>query len=162
MSEPGDTGVRLADIDDLAALAPLLLDFIYWQNGEYADGEGVYEQLASVLRNESESRILVYQEQGALIGFLQGPLSNYFGRPGYAGVSRLWVVPRARRSGVGRALFEEQMRRARLAGASTLAWHGAEGAENFYRFFGAHEVVGEDIHSPLTWYELALSKSKRQ
>ncbi len=71
---------------------------------------------------------------------------------GYFFVDCIWVLPPFTGSGVGRALMEGVIRRARVAegGVATIAWRGANPAddwpympEDFFRAFG-FEVVDED------------------
>jgi predicted N-acetyltransferase YhbS len=75
---------------------------------------------------------IVAEQNGALLGsvMLYSPTANAYGNAaapaGWPELRLLAVAPAARGQGVGRALVEECMRRARRAGASALGLHTSE------------------------------------
>ena len=75
---------------------------------------------------------IVAEQNGALLGsvMLYSPTANAYGtavaQAGWPELRLLAVAPAARGQGVGRALVEECMRRARRAGASALGLHTSE------------------------------------
>jgi ribosomal-protein-alanine N-acetyltransferase len=95
-------------------------------------------QIDSFLELESLEGI-VAEARAALIGFAIG----YLRRPALGGVLTLDVDPDWRRSGVGRALFEELLSRLEQAGAETVRLEvdvRNEGAMAFYRSFGFRRI----------------------
>ncbi|SRR6266545_2361147 len=78
-----------------------------------------------------EGEIIIAERSGELIGcvifYADGSKSGQGEWPeGWSGVVRLAVLPTARGLGIGRALIDECLRRAREGGAATLALHTTE------------------------------------
>jgi GNAT superfamily N-acetyltransferase len=77
---------------------------------------------------------------GAPLGFASTSFSWDLGDGPGAWLADLYVVPHARRAGVGRALVAAAARAAAADGATFLAWHVDDsnpGAQRFYRALGA-------------------------
>ena len=79
----------------------------------------------------SEAQLIVAERDGAIAGsvlfYADGSASGQGEWPaGWAGILRLAVPPAHRGRGIGRALVEECLRRAREAGVATIALHSTE------------------------------------
>ena len=90
------------------------------------------EALLSGLAAEGQVERIVAEQDGALLGsvMLYSPSANAYGNEvagaDWPELRLLAVAPAARGQGVGTALVEECMRRARHAGASALGLHTSE------------------------------------
>lgn len=78
-----------------------------------------------------------------------------------AAIEHLWVLPEAMGSGVGRALFQRAVERARALGARRLEVESDPNAEGFYQKMGARRcgerltnILGEARSLPLLEMEL--------
>jgi ribosomal protein S18 acetylase RimI-like enzyme len=96
--------------------------------------------LAGLEAEESAERIVAEQD-GALVGsvLLYSPTANAYGNAlvgaGWPELRLLAVAAAARGQGVGTALVEECMRRARRAGASALGLHTSESLQAAIRMY---------------------------
>lgn len=77
-------------------------------------------------------------------------------------LEHLWVLPRAMRRGVGRALFAHAVERVRALGFSTLEIESDPNAAGFYERMGARqigsiisELAGQRRELPLLVYQIA-------
>jgi ribosomal protein S18 acetylase RimI-like enzyme len=90
------------------------------------------QALLAGLEAEGAVERIVAEQDGVLVGsvLLYSPTTNAYGtavaQAGWPELRLLAVAPAARGQGVGRALVEECMRRARRAGASALGLHTSE------------------------------------
>jgi GNAT superfamily N-acetyltransferase len=124
-ARPGDRGaieaVTLAAYQQYAALMPA-----HW---------ALYRQnIVSTLAAARPDSQIVAEEEGGLVGtVLLYPAGSVMARPGGGSMTLAWpevrllaVAPAARGRGVGAALMQECIRRARQAGATALTLHTAE------------------------------------
>lgn len=80
---------------------------------------------------------LVVEEDGRMVGFLLGFMSDAVPPVGY--IHLVGIDPSVRRRGVGRQLYEEFARRAREAGAAkikAITTPGNQGSVDFHRALG--------------------------
>jgi ribosomal protein S18 acetylase RimI-like enzyme len=104
----------------------------------------------------ARTRTIVAEVRDSIVGFASAELR---GRRAY--LEHMWVVPRAMRNGVGRALYDAIVEQAREAGAAYLLVESDPNAEAFYTRLGAvrigstHSTVdGERRTLPLLRLEL--------
>jgi ribosomal protein S18 acetylase RimI-like enzyme len=103
--------------------------------------EALRQALLDALAAEDQVERIVAEQNGALFGsvMLYSPCTNAYGGQ-VAGAEwpelrLLAVAPAARGQGVGTALVEDCMRRARLAGASALGLHTSESLRAAIRMY---------------------------
>lgn len=92
---------------------------------------------------------LIVEEEGRLIGFLLGFVTDKAPRVGY--VHLVGIHPDRRRKGVARALYEEFARRARLQGAvrlKAITTPGNQGSVEFHRANGYDVQLVDDYAGP--------------
>ena len=134
----GELTIRDAREEDLDAVSGLLLD-AYTQYmpaageaitaKERAGWEGYRQNIADVWSRAPISSTIIAERDGKLLGSVnyyapgQADSVNDAWPEGWASVRVLGVSPQARGLGIGRALMEECLRRARADGATTMALH---------------------------------------
>lgn len=108
--------IRLAEPDDAGAIARLLHDF----NNEYSEPTPGVEALTRYSRHlleQGEMTVLLAGEGPDGISLIRFRPCVWTGRP-EAHLQELYVVPKLRGLGIGRALLEATIRAARDAGAT--------------------------------------------
>ena len=135
--------IREVEPQDYDALAHLIVDVYAAELGEMlSDDYRVH--LADVARRAEGSVVLVAVEEGDLVGsitYVPGPESDYaeFEWADEAGIRMLVVAPHAQRRGIGSALVNECIRRARRAGKSRVSLHttpSMKAAQRLYERLG--------------------------
>jgi ribosomal protein S18 acetylase RimI-like enzyme len=156
--------IRNARDEDLAAVSALLLDAY----GQYmpppsgaitaedrAGWEEYRQNIADVWSRASISSTIVAEREGKLLGSV-----NYYAPgqadslddpwpDGWASIRLLGVAPKARGLGIGRALMDECLRRARADGATTMGLHTTrlmDVARGMYLRLGFSRVPERDFH----------------
>jgi ribosomal protein S18 acetylase RimI-like enzyme len=110
------------------------------------DAEKVMRRFLADLSSSSHSCLFVSEREGEVIGFLSGELregSPAFTPKTWAAVEDIYVVPKHRSLGVGRALFEECRKWAQQKGADGISLQVAAGntrARKFYERLNFREV----------------------
>ncbi|MGV1050015.1 MAG: GNAT family N-acetyltransferase [Solirubrobacterales bacterium] len=114
--------IRAATQEDAAAVAAL------WTEGYTGRGEGEGRRLpyaeSDYAQSARQGRVLVAERDGAVVGvvvFFAPGDATWTVAPGEAGLSRLVVGEAARGGGLGRALVEVCVERARRAGAESIS-----------------------------------------
>jgi ribosomal protein S18 acetylase RimI-like enzyme len=134
----GEVTIRDARDEDLAAVSALLID-AYSQYlpshpetlsaEERAGWEGYRQNIADVWSRAPISSTIVAERDGRLIGtvnyYAPGQADSVDGAwpDGWASIRLLGVSPETRGLGIGRALMDECLRRARADGAITMGLH---------------------------------------
>jgi ribosomal protein S18 acetylase RimI-like enzyme len=90
---------------------------------------------------------LAVEETGGLVGLVRG--ETWYGRPEVAGVFSMWVVPRHRRRGVGRALLESVTAWAQESGYARLRLHVVETNRAAIRLYERAGFATIDEREPL-------------
>ncbi len=117
----------LSDAMQVNALA--LLAFEQFQDA-YLDWPALSEKIAAMSALADVGEIIVSEVNGKIVGAVAyvgpgAPKARFF-RPEWPIMRMLVVAPSARGHGVGRALAEECLRRAKRDGASVFALHTSE------------------------------------
>ena len=116
---------------------------------------GLEQSLLTALGTEGAAECIVAERQGQLVGsvLLYPPAADAYGgaaqRASWPEVRLLAVAPDARGQGVGRALMEECVRRARRMGAAELGLHTSmsmRAAMQMYERMGFVRVPELDFH----------------
>ena len=92
---------------------------------------------------------LIAEEEGTMVGFLMGFVTDRHPRVGY--IHLVGIHPQFRRRGVARALYDEFARRAEALGATLLkaiTTVGNEGSVEFHRAMGFRTEEVEDYAGP--------------
>lgn len=143
MNTTSQLSIRDARADERAAIRALTLAAY----AEYATimaptaWAGLRQALLSGLADEGTVERIVAEQDGALLGsvMLYSPAANAYGDAvagaGLPELRLLAVAAAARGQGVGTALVEECMRRARQAGASALGLHTSESLQAAIRMY---------------------------
>ncbi|MEU3774723.1 GNAT family N-acetyltransferase [Streptomyces sp. NPDC032472] len=121
----GDVRVRVAGEGDLDAAVALFRGYLRFYRVDVADAEQPRAFLAERLRNGDSLILLAEGAEGAegaeveVVGFAQvyRTFASLLMRPSWI-LHDLYVDPSARRTGAGRALLREVLRRAREAGVA--------------------------------------------
>jgi ribosomal protein S18 acetylase RimI-like enzyme len=122
---------------------------------ERAGWEGYRQNIADVWSRAPISSTIVAEREGELLGSV-----NYYAPgqadsvadawpKGWASIRLLGVAPKARGLGVGRALMDECLRRARADGATTMGLHTTtlmDVARAMYLRLGFRRVPEHDFH----------------
>ncbi|MGH2721533.1 MAG: GNAT family N-acetyltransferase [Actinomycetota bacterium] len=145
-----------------AAYAPLFED-VPPEHREVVDG--YLEDIGDVWSRLRDAELIVAEEDGRLVGavtfFPDGPSAENGGWPqGWAGIRLLAVLPEARRRGIGWALTEECLRRARATGAAAMGLHTTEFmavAKAMYERMGFERVPEYDFHPDSGTHVLAYT-----
>jgi ribosomal protein S18 acetylase RimI-like enzyme len=128
-----------------------------------------FERLADAAGRTARALVLVAVEDGEVVGTATVELEATIEpdgalEPGHAGFRMLAVDPAWRGRGIGRALVEECLERARAAGKTTATLHTADemvAALRLYRSLGFERDPGADLEAaPGVWlraYRLALA-----
>ena len=129
---------------DLAELLPLMRAYCGFYEVRPSDEELLTLSRALIADPEREGvQIIARDPDGAAVGFATVFWFWQTLSASRAGLMNdLFVVPEARRSGVGRALIEQCRARCREHGAATLVWetaHDNETAQALYRRLGAKQ-----------------------
>ena len=160
----GALTIRDAKEEDLAAVSALLVD-AYAQYmrppretltaEERADWDGYRRNIADVWSRAPISSTIVAERDGKLLGsvnyYAPGQADSLDGAwpDGWASIRLLGVSPQARGLGIGRALMEECLRRARADGATTMGLHTTrlmDVARAMYLRLGFTRVPEYDFH----------------
>lgn len=113
----GGTNMLLRDVSvgDAEAIARLITEFTHLST----TAAEVQQRLA---RSQGVEYPILAELDGSVVGFASLRLVNYLGEDApYAEISELFVSERYRRLGIARALMTELEKRARAAGASSMA-----------------------------------------
>jgi ribosomal protein S18 acetylase RimI-like enzyme len=152
-----DVSIRRAGPEDATAIARLLHDF----NSEYDEPTPGVEALTGHTRRlleEAEMTVLLAGEGPDAISLLRFRRSVWTGEL-EAYLQELYVVPRLRGRGVGRALLEETMEVARERGATTIDLNTGEtdtAARRLYESCGFTNREGGPEGPPMLYYEREL------
>lgn len=130
---PASLVIRTARPEDLSAVSAVNRA-AYAEYGAYLDPERIARYLdnaGDVWSRLDSAELLVAELDGEIVGSLTyyapGPRSEAQGwPPTWAGLRLLAVAPSARGRGVGRALMEASIARARADGAEAIALHTTE------------------------------------
>ena len=160
----GDLTVRDAEGEDLAAVSALLID-AYAQYmrplqrpltaEERAGWEGYRRNIADVWSRAPISSTIVAERDGKLLGsvnyYAPGQADSQDGAwpDGWASIRLLGVSPQARGLGIGRALMNECLRRARADGVTTMGLHTTtlmDVARAMYLRLGFVRAPAHDFH----------------
>ena len=98
---------------------------------------------------ELGDKALIVESDGVMIGFLLGFIAHHPVKTGY--VHLVGIHPDCRRKGVGRALYDEFARRARLQGAvrlKAITTPGNQGSVEFHRANGYDVQLVDDYAGP--------------
>jgi GNAT superfamily N-acetyltransferase len=142
--------VRPATPADVDALHGLIVELARFHGGA-AEVTGTPAMLARALfgdHSSAEALVAEVDRELAGIAVFHGTFSTYECLPGLW-LEDLYVRPRFRGSGVGRALLTELARLTVERGGSRLEWHRAEWNEPALRFYaglGAELVGRERLH----------------
>jgi len=159
----GELTIRDANGEDLDAVSALLID-AYAQfmpppreitAEESAGWDGYRRNIADVWSRVPVSSTIVAERDGKLLGsvnyYAPGQADSVDGAwpDGWASIRLLGVSPQARGLGIGRALMEECLRRARADGATTMGLHTTrlmDVARAMYLRLGFRRVPEYDFH----------------
>jgi len=133
----GELAIRDADTEDLNAVSALLVDayaqFLPPSRGltreERAGWDGYRRNIADVWSRAPISSTIVAERDGKLLGSVNYYAPGQADSPdaawpdGWASIRLLGVSPQARGLGIGRALVNECLRRARADGATAMGLH---------------------------------------
>ncbi|MGH2688970.1 MAG: GNAT family N-acetyltransferase [Actinomycetota bacterium] len=116
--------------------------------------DGYLRDIGDVWSRLADAELIVAEDDGRVVGavtlFPDGSRAESGGWPrGWSGIRLLAVVPEARGRGIGRALTEECLRRARALGASAVALHTTDFmavAKGMYERMGFARVPEYDFH----------------
>jgi GNAT superfamily N-acetyltransferase len=143
MNTTSQFNIRDARADERAAIRALTLAAY----AEYATimassaWAGLHQAVLAGLDAESGVERIVAEQDGALLGsvLLYSPAANAYGdalaATGWPELRLLAVAPAARGRGVGTALVEECIQRARRAGAGALGLHTSESLQTAIRMY---------------------------
>ncbi|MBM2812129.1 MAG: Acetyltransferase [Chloroflexi bacterium] len=137
---------------------------------EYASGmptdrwERYIERSADVWSRTNEAELIVAEVEGHLLGavtfYPEGSAYAGEGWPqGCPGIRLLAVVPDGRRNGIGHALIDECIRRARARGSAAVGLHTTERmavAKAMYERIGFQRVPTHDFGASVLAYRLDL------
>lgn len=149
-----DVTVRDARSDERAAVRDLTLR-AYAEYGTVmtpAAWAGLEQAVRSALASEERAERIVAARGGALVGsvLLYPPATDAYGglvgRVSWPEVRLLAVAPEARGHGVGRALMDECVRRARRAGAAELGLHTSASMRAAMRMYARMGFVRAPEH----------------
>jgi ribosomal protein S18 acetylase RimI-like enzyme len=164
-----DLHIRDADPSEHAAVA----DLIAASYGQYEETFGSYwapylADLLDVEGRQADGELIVAELDGALVGsvtflphYRNDAIPGGFAGGG-CGIRVLATAPAARGHGVGRALVDECVRRARGLGATSLLLHTGsfmEAAVHLYERMGFERVANEgdpELDTRLLTYRLAV------
>lgn len=130
--------------------------------------DGYLQDIGDVWSRLPDAELILAEEDGRVLGavtfFPDGTRAENGGWPqGWSGIRLLAVLPEARRRGIGRALTEECLRRARAIGSSAMGLHTTEFmavAKGMYERMGFERVPEHDFHpgsgTHVIAYRLAL------
>ena len=156
------TGVRAAGPSDLPAVRRVLLA-AYQEYAATLPPAVFGRYLTDILDVGSRAEageLLVAEHGGRVVGtvtFYSDAAGEELGWPaGWAGLRALGVEPRARRLGIGRALLEACLERARAAGAPVLCLHTAEFMTAAVTMYAAAGFRRDPAHDFEATSELAL------
>lgn len=153
---PSDLRVRDARPGDRAAVRDLTLRAYAEYAGVMAPAAwaGLERAVHAALASDEPADRIVAERGGTIVGsvMLFPPAADAYGgaaaRAGWPEVRLLAVAPEARGTGVGQALMDACVRRARAAGASALGLHTSrslEAAVRMYRRMGFVRVPEHDF-----------------
>jgi ribosomal protein S18 acetylase RimI-like enzyme len=116
--------------------------------------DGYLQDIGDVWSRLGDAELIVAEDDGRPVGavtfFPDGTRAENGGWPhGWAGIRLLAVVPQARRRGIGRALTEECLRRARVKGVPAVGLHTTDFmavAKGMYERMGFERVPEHDFH----------------
>jgi ribosomal protein S18 acetylase RimI-like enzyme len=153
----GEDGTRIwrADVDDAAAIARLLHDF----NREYSEptpGVAALTEYSRRLLATGEMAVLLAGDGPDGIALIRFRDSVWTGGL-EAHLQELYVVPRLRGGGIGRALLEATIALAREAGAAGVDLNTGEtdtAARSLYESAGFSNREGSPDGPPMLFYEL--------
>ena len=128
---PTVAGIRAARVEDAAGIARLSGEL-----GYPVDATDMRSRLVTVLASPSDM-VRVYEEDGAVIGWLQAQASSSVESGLKVEITGLVVAGNARRAGVGRALVAEAERWARERSARTLVVRSNVRRAESHRFYPA-------------------------
>jgi ribosomal protein S18 acetylase RimI-like enzyme len=151
--------IRDARPEDLDAAALLMRDayaaLFDWVPAEArAVIEEYLDEIADVRSRLADAELIVAEEAGRVLGavtfFPDGTKAESDGWPeGWSGIRLLAVAGEARGRGIGRALTEECLRRARAIGAPVMGLHTTEYmpvAKAMYERMGFERIPEFDFH----------------
>jgi predicted N-acetyltransferase YhbS len=154
MTDPGEVRIRDAYPDERPAIRHLTLE-AYGEFAETMEPDAWKALRAAVLdavESEQPADRIVAERDGLLVGsvMLFRQPSRAYGEattgPGWPELRVLAVAPDERGTGVGRALVEECVRRARRAGASELGLHTSRSLRDAIRLYEAMGFVRAPEH----------------
>ncbi|MER5727380.1 GNAT family N-acetyltransferase [Streptomyces sp. NPDC002138] len=140
-------GVREAGVGDLEVAAGLFRGYLGFYEVVVEDEGAPREFLAERMRN-GESLVLLADVDGAgTVGFAQvyRVFSSLSLRPAWL-LSDLYVAPEGRRTGAGRALLRECLRRAREAGVAGLQLETAYDNHTAQALYESEGFVRDEFH----------------
>ncbi len=147
-AETGDElQIRDAQPSELAAIQVLTLAAYQQYATLMPHWEMYLQQLLATLAGDSRAKRIVAQRNGQLVGsvLLYPASANVYGtdtaQAGWPEMRLLAVAPEARGQGVGAALLDECMRRARQAGAAWLGLHTEDIMEAAVRMYTGRGFV---------------------
>jgi len=139
--------VRLACLEDAQHLRELYIELADDHADALPAGAGVTREVLAEIAAQPTRRLLVAEIEGAQIAGTADVVIvanlTHTGRP-WAVVENVVVSNRHRRRGIGRALMQEAVRRAQMAGCykvQLLSGKQRGGAHEFYRSLGFEAVA---------------------
>lgn len=142
------------DAPDLGIIGPAAYAAAY--HDDWDDAVGFFwqiqtfsaEAMAATLARP-DARVWIARQEGVAVGFLSmfvGSLEPIGARPGGAEIPRIYLLPGARRGGIGKKLFEAAEAEARAEGCSYLwldVMEHAEWARAAYERWGFADIGGK-------------------
>jgi ribosomal protein S18 acetylase RimI-like enzyme len=157
MAEAAESEIRRATAADAAAVARLLHDF----NSEYEDDTpgvpALTERLGELLADNAIIVLLAGDPPKGFALFRIRP--SLWAKAGDAYLEELYVAPKSRRRGIGRALLEASVEAARKAGANHFELTTGEDdteARALYESHGFTNHEGAPDGPRMLYYELDL------
>lgn len=160
MSEFAITRATEADAADLGVIGPAAYAAAY--HDDWDDAVGFFHQLKTFGEDamlatlaRSEARVWIARQDGVGVGFLTmiaGSLEPIGGREGGAEIPRIYLLPGARRGGIGKKLLEAAETQAKAEGLSYLwldVMEHAEWARAAYERWGFTDIGGKTFSGGL-------------
>jgi ribosomal protein S18 acetylase RimI-like enzyme len=160
VSEFSVTRATEADAPDLGVIGPAAYAAAY--HDDWDDAVGFFHQLKSFGEDamaatlaRPEARVWIARQDGVGIGFLTlfvGSLESIYNREGGAEIPRIYLLPGARRGGIGKKLLDAAEAQAKAEGLSYVwldVMEHAEWARAAYERWGFVDIGGKTFSGGL-------------